>query len=247
MRWSWVLTVACAVGACSTPRAAGPAPTAVTEPAARPTSIAGPAAAAPVRPVTFRFAVGDEVAVAVWREPELATTQRVQPDGTISPMLVGSVSVAGATPDDVRGRLTKLYAEYLQDPKLTVRVVSVHSDRVFILGEVRNPVAAPLVGPTTTLQAVAQAGGFAEESAEKAAIRVVRLGAGGRPCVTTVRGDLVLAGRLPDVPLERGDIVYVPARGVTNWSRSMGQALAPFATVLGTAAAAAAIVNVTQD
>jgi polysaccharide export outer membrane protein len=197
--------------------------------------------------MTFRFAVGDEVAIAVWKEPELTTQQRVQPDGTVSPMLLGTFPVAGLTPDEARARLTTLYAEYLRDPKVTVRVVTVHSDRVFVLGEVRTPQAAPLVGPTTVVQAIAMAGGFVEEYADKTAIRVVRAGPDGRPTIACVRGDLVLCGAMADMPLARGDVVFVPARGVTNWSRTMTQALGPFADVIGTAAAGAAIYDITRD
>jgi hypothetical protein len=56
-----------------------------------------------------------------------------------------------------------------------------------------------------------------------------------------VNAAAILAGRASDVPLERGDIVYVPTRGVTNWSRTVGQALSPLASAIATAGGAAAL------
>jgi polysaccharide export outer membrane protein len=214
---------------------------------AAPVPVAGAADPYTARPITFRFQVGDEVAVHVWKEPDLTTQQRVHPDGSISPMLLGTVPVVGLTPDELRLRLADLYREYLKDPKVSVRVIAIHSDRVFILGEVKNPQAIPLVGPTTVMQGIAQAGGFMEEFAEKRTIRVIRAGPNGAPLIYVLDGQRVLAARGGDLPLQRGDVVYVPARGVTNWARTVGQALSPLSTAIGTAGAAAAVVSVAND
>jgi polysaccharide export outer membrane protein len=199
-----------------------------------------------VRPVEFRLQVGDEVAIAVWKEPELTTQQRVSPDGTISPLLLGTVPVVGNTIDQARARLTTRYKEYLKTPVVSVRIVSIYSDRIFVLGEVKTPSAVPLVGPATVLQGVTEAGGFLEDTADRDAIRLIRRGPGGRALVSVVHGDLILAGRGCDVPLQRGDIIYVPARGVSEWSRTVGQALSPISSALDTAGSVAVIYDVVR-
>ena len=117
---------------------------------------------------------------------------------------------------------------------------------MFVLGEVKEPQAVSLVGPTTLAQTIAQAGGFEEEFANKAEVRIVRKGQGDQPYVTVVNLDAVLAGRAEDPPMRRGDVVWVPARGVTNWNRSLGQALAPFAVALGAAGSVGGIVALTR-
>ena len=248
------LATACAQGARPSPRytdpslapgravAAPPAPAYAPAPA-RPAY--APVAAAPRR-MTFRFEVGDELSTAVWKEPELTVQQRIMADGTISPPLLKSMPVVGLTVDEVQARLEKGYAEYLKEPRVSVKVVGIHSDRAFVLGEVRQPQAVALAGPVTLVEAVTMAGGFAEEFADKRAVHLIRRGPGGEPLVARVDTRSILEGRMADVPLQRGDIVFVPARGVTEWARTVGQALSPLSTALGTAGAVVTVQQATR-
>ena len=239
----WIL-VALALGAVACSSGMPPR----TLPQAAPGATAGgpcpptSAAQAP-RPFVYRLGIGDEVSVSIWQEKDVEAEQRVLPDGTIAPPMLGTVHVAGRTLDEARGMLIQRYKEYFKEPLVSLRVTSIHSDRVFVLGEVKTPQAVPLVGPTTLSQAIAQAGGFEEEFADKSEVRIVRKGANDQPYVVVVNLDAVLAGRAQDPPMGRGDVVWVPARGVTNWNRSLGQALAPFAVALGAAGSTAAIVT----
>jgi protein involved in polysaccharide export with SLBB domain len=203
-----------------------------------PTSIAGSP-----KPFVYRLGIGDELTVGIWQEKDVTATQRVLPDGTISPPMLSTVHVAGRTLDEARNMLIERYKEYFKEPLVSVRVTAIHSDRVFVLGEVKDPQAVPLVGPTTLAQTIAQAGGFEEEFANKGEVRIVRKGPGDQPYVTVVNLDAVLAGRAEDPPMRRGDVVWVPARGVTNFNRSLGQALAPFSIALGVVGSTAAIVT----
>lgn len=207
----------------------------------RPTSVAQ----AP-KPFVYRLGIGDEVSVGIWQEKDIAATQRVLPDGTISPPLLDTVHVAGRSLDEARGILIERYREYFKEPLVSLRVTAIHSDRIFVVGEVGAPQAVPLVGPTTLVQAIAQAGGFEEEFADKSLVRLIRKGADDQPYVTVVDVNRVLAGRAEDPPMGRGDIVFVPARGVTNWSRTLGQALEPFAVALGAAGSTAAVLTATR-
>jgi protein involved in polysaccharide export with SLBB domain len=218
-------------------------PPATAIPAPPPHEPPPPAAVVASRPagtvpgMTFRFQVGDEVSTTVWKEPDLATQQRVLSDGTISPPLLRVTPVVGLTVDELQGRLEHAYKEYLVDPKVSVKVVAIHSDRAFVLGEVRMPQAVPLVGPTSLVQGVALAGGFAEEFADKRHVHLIRRLPDGSPSVERIDTRAILEGRAADVPLRRGDVVFVPARGVTEWARTVGQALSPLGTAVGTAGA----------
>ena len=202
---------------------------------------AGGAGRPAAQAMQFRFDVGDELAVSVWKEPDLTTQQRILGDGTISPPLLKSTRVIGATVDEVQARLEKAYLEYLKEPKVSVKVVAIHSDRVFVLGEVKTPQAVSLVGPTTVIQAIAMAGGFNEEFASKSSIRVIRKADDGGAQVIGVDAKRWLAGGDGDIALRRGDIVYVSATGTAEWSRSVGQALAPLSAAIGTAGGVAAL------
>ena len=224
-----------------------PAPAPAPAPYAPPAVVAYPSPpAGSVPTMTFRFQVGDEVATTVWKEPDLAAQQRVLSDGTISPPLLKVTPVVGLTVDELQSRLERAYKEYLVDPKVSVKVVAIHSDRAFVLGEVHLPQAVPLVGPTSLLQAITQAGGFAEEFAEKRRVHLIRRLPDGSASVERVDARAILEGRAPDVPLRRGDVVFVPARGVTEWARTVGQALSPLGTAVGTAGAITTVSQATR-
>ncbi len=198
----------------------------------------------PARPVvspTFRFEVGDEVAIDIWQEADLKSSQRILADGTITPPLLKTTKVVGLTIDEVQERLNVAYAEFLKFPKVAVRVASVYSDRVFVLGEVSDAQAVTLVGPMTALQAISQAGGFEMEFANRRQVRVIRRGPDGQPVVLTLDAEAVIAGRQLDVPLQRGDVVFVPTTGLANWSRSATQALSPIAGIVGIAGGVATV------
>ena len=218
----------------------------VQAPYAPVSAVAAPPPAGSARGMTFRFQVGDEIATSVWKEPDLATQQRVLGDGTISPPLLRVTPVVGLTVDELQSRLERAYKEYLVDPKVSVKVVAIHSDRAFVLGEVRMPQAVPLVGPTSLLQGIALAGGFAEEFAEKRYVHLIRRLPDGSPGVERIDTRAILEGRAADVPLHRGDVVFVPARGVTEWARTVGQALSPLGTAVGTAGAVTTISQATR-
>jgi polysaccharide biosynthesis/export protein len=222
----------------SAPRAVMPAEPPVVWTGPVPASpVMGPPTGATYAPAPFRFAfqVGDEIAIAVWKEKDLDTTQRIQRDGTISPMLLGTVVVAGKTVDEVQADFEKRYAEYLLEPKVSVRVVSIHSERVFVLGEVKQPAAITLNGPTTITQALSQAGGFQQEFADQNRVRIVRTGPDGRPSLITANVAAMLTGTQPIVQVMPGDVVYVPPTGLASWSRGLTQALGPISNIIGTA------------
>jgi polysaccharide export outer membrane protein len=212
-----------------------------------PSPVAPPAAAREVVPVVFRFDVGDELATGVWTEPELSSQQRLLADGTISPPLLKPQRVVGLTVEEVQAKLTLAYKEYLKEPKVSVRVVTIHGDRVFVLGEVRTPQTVSLVGPISVVQAIAAAGGFAEEFADKSRVQVLRVNDCGKPAPVVVDAEAVLRGKARDVPLQRGDVVFVPARGVTEFARTVGQALSPITSAIGSASSVGALIIAGQN
>ncbi len=225
------------------PPAAWSAPTASPSLAPAPRAPgAGAAPSAPAAaPFTFRFAVGDEVGM-VFYEPGVEkmepreVTARILPDGTITPPLLDPVPAAGRTIKELRDLLTERYTRYIKDPSITVTVRSIYAARAFVLGEVNEPQAVEILGNTSVLQAIAMAGGFVRESADRNTIRVVRGRPGEQPQVLTVAGDAILSGRARSVVLQPGDVVYVHPTGLSQWSRDFNTALQPLATLLSSVA-----------
>jgi len=95
--------------------------------------------------------------------------------------------------------------------------------RVFILGEVRNPGGQPFTPNLTMAQALGQAGG-ATDLAVSSSARVIR-GDPLKPLLIAADFDKVLRdGDLRfDVPLQAGDIIYVPRSPIGDWNAFMAK------------------------
>jgi polysaccharide biosynthesis/export protein len=106
---------------------------------------------------------------------------------------------------------------YLQSGDF-VFMPSLRSAQVHVLGAVVQPRSVRMNGSLTLIQAIALAGG-AEPLAYLQNVAIVR-GSLAHPQIAVVAVDQVLHGRVPDVRLEAGDIVYVPYspnRGLTRY------------------------------
>ena len=112
-------------------------------------SVAGP---------DYVIGADDNLHISVWKEPDLTNTLPVRPDGKISMPLLNDVQAAGLTPMQLAGSLTEKLKKYLADPRVTVVVTQMNSQRVYILGEVLHSGAIPLLPNMTVLQALATAG-----------------------------------------------------------------------------------------
>jgi polysaccharide biosynthesis/export protein len=100
----------------------------------------------------------DTLHVSVWKEPDLTATLPVRPDGMISLPLLNDVKAAGLTPMQLAASITDKLKKYVSDPRVTVVVTAMNSQRVFVTGEVQHSGAMPLLPGMTALQAIAAAG-----------------------------------------------------------------------------------------
>jgi polysaccharide biosynthesis/export protein len=114
-----------------------------------PASVAGP---------DYVIGADDNLHISVWKEPDLTNTLPVRPDGKISMPLLNDVQASGLTPMQLASSLTEKLKKYLADPRVTVVVTQMNSQRVYILGEVLHSGAIPLLPNMTVLQALATAG-----------------------------------------------------------------------------------------
>src|SRR5438309_10432397 len=100
----------------------------------------------------------DTLHISVWKEPDLTATLPVRPDGKISMPLLDDVQAAGLTPMQLAAAMTEKLKKYIADPRVTVVVTAMNSQRIFVLGEVLHTGAMPLTPNMTVLQALASAG-----------------------------------------------------------------------------------------
>jgi len=157
----------------------------------------------------YTIGAGDGLAVNVWQEPTLSGSVKVRPDGYITLPLVNEIHVTGMTTTKLRNVLEKKYKEFLNNPTVTIRVESIISSQVFLIGQITNPGAYPFTGEETVIQLITRAGG-PTIFAKRRNIRVLRRN-GKKVTEYIVDYDSIINGDLQqDIYLRPGDRVVVP-------------------------------------
>jgi polysaccharide biosynthesis/export protein len=205
----------------STPRSSPPsseAPTGVF----RPADSAGGAPAAQTLPGTnqqtpvlsigkeYRVGSNDLLDIEVLNLDNGKRTVRVNAAGAITLPLIGVVTVAGLTQQEVESHIGSLYGEkYLQNPQVSVFIREFTTERITVDGAVAKPGIYPLVGQMTLLRALALAGGFGQ-IANSTQVMLFRQEKGQRQ-VATFDVDRIRSGQDED-PAIRGDDLIVVQR-----------------------------------
>jgi len=110
-----------------------------------------------------RLNVGDLIDVRVLQEDELNSKTRVDPDGTVTLPLLGTIRVGGKSVLEARNVIkAALQKDYLYNPQVQLTVVEYAKRRFAVLGEVSRPgyFEMPQTGKVTLLEAIAMAGGY---------------------------------------------------------------------------------------
>ena len=165
----------------------------------------------------------DVLTVSVWESPDLSGKFTVEADGSFTFPLIGRVKAAGLTLRQFEAELRKKLADgYFKNPQVSVAVETYRSQRIFIVGEVRNPGTFPLTGDMTLIEALSRAGSTTPSASQEAVI--VRAPSGKQPAgpilpgqepdandVVRVNIDDLQSGNLTqNVALHDGDTIFVP-------------------------------------
>ena len=110
----------------------------------------------------------DVLGITVWGQGDLSRDYTVDPDGFVPFPLVGRVKAAGLTPKELAAQLTDLLGkDYLVNPQVIVSVKEYLSQKVQVLGAAEKPGVYHLTGPTTLLEILSRAGGFASTAGKQ--------------------------------------------------------------------------------
>jgi polysaccharide biosynthesis/export protein len=151
----------------------------------------------------------DTLQITVWKEPTLSGTVPVRPDGRISLVLLGDLQAAGMTPMQLGDDITQRLKKYIQDPSVSVVVLAVNSQRIFIIGEVGHVGAIPMTAGMTPLQAIAAAGGLSPFANSKH-IYILRAEGAKREKIPFNYKAALKGENKQDVSLQPGDTIVVP-------------------------------------
>jgi polysaccharide export outer membrane protein len=205
LNWFWVVLLCAAIGWGS--------PLHSFAADARPVAAAGiqppPINAAPP---SVQLGPGDTVAIKVFGQPDMDGTVYVADDGTIHLPLVGSVPVAGLSPDQVSRKVEKALKDgsFLVNPHVTLTLTQSVNQLVAVLGEVKAPGRYQVSANTSIFQLLAQAGGVTANSAD--VIYLIRSDADGKQIRTPIdlKGYTDPTSQLPTQKFRGGDSVFVP-------------------------------------
>jgi polysaccharide export outer membrane protein len=164
----------------------------------------------------------DQLLITVWEEQALSGKFTVEADGSFSFPLIGRVQAGGLTLRGVEDALkSKLAPRYLRNPQVSVAVEQYRSQRIYVVGEVRNPGPYPLTGEMTLIEAMARAGSATPDASGEALIVRARPGEDldgpvlpdQKDAAEVIRVNLadLQSGVLPrSVTLRDNDTVFVP-------------------------------------
>lgn len=151
----------------------------------------------------------DNLHIAVWKEPDFTNTLPVRPDGKISLPLLNDIQAAGLTPMQLAASIQEKLKKYLADPRVTVVVTQINSQRIFLTGEVQHNGAINLLPNMTVLQALATAG-FTQFANTKG-IYVLRIENGKQQKYPVNYKALIKGTDMSmNIPLKPGDTIVVP-------------------------------------
>lgn len=166
----------------------------------QPTPAAGP---------TYVIGAEDVLLVSVWKEPDLTTTLPVRPDGNISLPLLNDVQAAGLSPMQLATSITEKLKKFVADPRVTVVITQINSQKVYVTGEVQHTGALQLLPNMTVLQALADAG-FTQFANTKG-IYVLRAENGKQQKIPVNYKRLVKGQAMEqNIVLKPGDTIIVP-------------------------------------
>lgn len=165
----------------------------------------------------YRLHVGDKLTIKLFYNPDLNQEVVVRPDGKISLLLVREINALGMTPSELTAALTEKYSKHLNEPEVAVIVNSFAGNKVYVGGEVGQPGAKELIGPTTVLNAIAMSGGF-KDSARTNEVIVLRRGPDQKPFLITLDSEKAMKGIdvKQDIFLQPYDMVLVPRSNIAD-------------------------------
>ena len=164
----------------------------------------------------YQIGPKDLLEITVYELPELNGTFRVAEDGSITLSFLGKVEVAGFTAQGLEQRLATLLGQKYTPAGAHVTVFIREFQKVSVIGAVGRPGMYELVGPTTLLQAIAQAGGQTAQATSE--LYVYRSGPDGKQERIVIRFDDLTRGGNQDlnIALQPKDVVMVPIDQTLN-------------------------------
>lgn len=169
------------------------------------------AAAATASGAVAAVGPGDTLLITVLGQANLESRVTVDADGEIVAPLLGTIGVSGQTPSAIGRQIAQGLRKrgLLNDPQVSVEVITVRSRVVSVLGQVSRPGRYAIENDLSLLEVLAMAGGTTPDAADTAVL--MRRGEGGQQRIEMFVGNRQSPSRMvQDTELQPGDVVFLP-------------------------------------
>ena len=158
----------------------------------------------------YHMGPGDILEISVWKDEGLSRQVVVPPDGVISFPLAGDIDVTGLDVSELRDLVKKRLSEYVPDATVTVMLLTINSQRAYVIGKVNRPGEFPILMDTDVMKILSMAGGL-NPFASTGNIHILRRENNKIVSLPFDYGDVEKGkGLEQNIIIKRGDVVVVP-------------------------------------
>jgi polysaccharide export outer membrane protein len=167
---------------------------------------------------TYIVGADDLLEIEAYNVEELKKTVRINSEGNIALPLVGILKVSGFTTSEIEKLIAKKLNKYVEETVVTVFVKEYKSQRISVVGAVKNPQIFAVTGQSYLIDMLLMAGGLLPESAD--ICYVIRPTVTNDPnsktsTVVIDLEELIENGNFSlNIPVFAGDVINVPKGGV---------------------------------
>jgi len=170
----------------------------------------------------YQLSNGDEVAIIIWGEADVSTSQRIDGKGIIRMPLIGEVNLSSKTVREAEKYLEQIFIDkkILRQPMVSISVRDYAMREVAVLGAVNSPGKYRMPKEAASIEIVeliTSLGGF-KATAKSDEVKVTRVDEAGIETVSTVNVESMISGRGGNKNSPKsfliypGDRLYVPER-----------------------------------
>ncbi len=148
---------------------------------------------------------GDTLLISVWGEKDLSLSVKVRPDGKITLPAIGEVTAANTTPKNLQTTLTNKLKGIVKNPVVTVIVMEITNNKVYIFGGGVKAGVYALVQRTTLLQLLCQM-----ENARRADLKRAYVLRDNKRIKVDFSQLFVHGDTAEDIVIEPNDVIFIP-------------------------------------
>lgn len=166
------------------------------------------------------YLIGSEdlIEIEAYNVEELKKTVRVNSQGEIALPLVGILNIKGLTTSEAEQLIAKRLEKYVEETVVTVFVKEYKSQRISVVGAVKNPQVFSVTGQRYLIEMLMMAGGIEKEAGNICYVIRPTLRSNPNSRSETIVIDLdelLINGNFSlNIPVFAGDVVNIPKGGV---------------------------------